>query len=333
MSLSSNLVGCDASLAGLPARAPAEMVSTEHEAIDGVANLVVIQEAVTVYVHPDTVVHRLAPTWTITGGDLASPNGLIPLRRKKSDGSGALARAGVEAAFDLARAEVWPLAHEVGADVSPNRSSDSGTVTALIVDEHPLERRGLAAILREEIGVADICQADSAAMGLTLAREKRPELAIVDVHLAASIPARELCAQLRSVLAEARIVLLTASDRVSEIRDCLMAGANGCLLKDTPERDLAESIQAVLKGKTVIDTNVAHELACTLSADGMSVWLSSREREVLDLLAEGCANRQIADRLILSETTVKGYISKLFEKVRASSRLEVVAQARRVGLL
>ncbi len=107
----------------------------------------------------------------------------------------------------------------------------------MIVDEHPLERRGLAAILREEIGFADIRQADGASTGLTLAREKRPELAIVDIHLAASIPAREFCAQLRAELLEARIVLLTASDRVSEIRDCLTTGANGCLLKDTPEWD------------------------------------------------------------------------------------------------
>jgi DNA-binding NarL/FixJ family response regulator len=321
------------SLLDLPPGGAAAIVALGREAVDLVANVVVIQAAATLYVHPDSVVIRLKPTGDMR--DRANLNGLIPVGRKERDGEGVSVRAGGLEAVRFPRVEMRTVADAVKPGISPKGASDSGTVRALIVGEHPLERRGLEAILREEVGLTDICQADSAEMGLALAREKRPELAIVDIHLDASIPARELCAQLRAVITQARIVLLSASARVSEIRDCLMAGANGCLLKDTPDRDLAESIRVLLTGKTVIDPSVAQKLACELTrnAPEVSVWLSSREREVLDLLADGCANRQIADRLVLSETTVKGYVRRLFEKVSASSRLEVVVHARRIGLL
>jgi DNA-binding NarL/FixJ family response regulator len=130
-------------------------------------------------------------------------------------------------------------------------------------------------------------------------------------------------------------VLVTAFDRVAEIRDCLQVGANGCLLKDTAEVDLAAAVRAVLAGQTFIDPRIAQKLALELVAapgDG-GVHLTAREREVLALLAEGCANKVIAARLTISETTVKGYVSSLLEKLDARSRLEAVARASKAGLL
>ena len=206
---------------------------------------------------------------------------------------------------------------------------------ALIVDDHPLARRGLAAIVREGLHVRDIVEGDDAASALALAREHRPDLVLSDMHLAGSAPARELVRQLRAVLPKAKIVLVTAFDRVAEIRDCLQVGANGCLLKDTAEVDLAAAVRAVLAGQTFIDPRIAQKLALELVAapgDG-GVHLTAREREVLALLAEGCANKVIAARLTISETTVKGYVSSLLEKLDARSRLEAVARASKAGLL
>lgn len=335
MSVSSDQ-SCSPALPAAPVRAAAEILTVDPQAADPAANVVVIRAAATLYVHPDTVVYQLGPMGEFTERHPAVPINPIRLRGKNRDRARAQARAPLRAASDSALAEVHqPLANGAGSDISRRRSRDSWSVTALIVNQHPLERQGLAAILRERVGLKDIFQADSGATGLTVARERRPGLAIIDLHLAASLPARELCAQLRALLAEARIILLTASERASEIRDCLMAGANGCLLKDTPEQDFAQSVQAVLRGKDMIDPEIAQKLASAFvgTVRGPSEPLTGREREVLDLLAEGYTNRQIANRLILAEPTVKGHVSRLFEKVSASSRLGVVMQARRVGLL
>jgi DNA-binding NarL/FixJ family response regulator len=206
---------------------------------------------------------------------------------------------------------------------------------ALIVDDHPLARRGLAAIVREGLRVSEILEADAPAVALTLARARQPDLVLADMHLADSVPARELVQQLRAALPRTKIVLVTAFDRVAEIRDCLQAGANGCLLKDTAELDLAAALRAMLDGQTFIDPRIAQKLALELVAapgDG-GVHLTPREREVLALLAEGCSNRVIGERLTISETTVKGYVSSLLEKLDARSRLEAVAHASKAGLL
>ena len=145
--------------------------------------------------------------------------------------------------------------------VAASVTSDPADLTALIVDDHPIARRGLSTVLREGVGVHDIIEADSAQDALSLARRREPDLVLLDLHMPGSLPGRELCAQLRAALPDASIVVVTAFDRVSEIRDCLLAGANGCLLKDTAEVDLGASLLTILEGKAVVDPRVAQELA------------------------------------------------------------------------
>lgn len=207
---------------------------------------------------------------------------------------------------------------------------------ALIADDHPLARRGLAALLREDVGVEEVLEADGSSGALALARAQRPDLVLLDMHMPGSLPARELCAQLRGLLPDASLIVVTAFDRTSEIRDCLLAGANGCLLKDTAEVDLAQSVLSVIAGETAIDARIAQRIAAEAVGGAPRSGrphLTSREREVLGLLAEGCSNRRIAERLVISETTVKGHVSSLLEKLGASSRLEVVVRASHAGLL
>jgi DNA-binding NarL/FixJ family response regulator len=205
---------------------------------------------------------------------------------------------------------------------------------ALIVDDHPLARRGLAVILRDSLGITDIMEADAGAGALSVARVEKPDIILLDMHMPGSQPSRELCTQLRASAPTAAIVLVTAFDHVSEIRDCLAEGARGCLLKDTVEQDFAASIRSVISGNLVIDPRIAEKIALqTVASSPGGVQLTARERDVLGLLAEGKSNRLIATDLAISETTVKGYVSELISKFNASSRLEVVVLANRAGLL
>ncbi len=209
-------------------------------------------------------------------------------------------------------------------------------MNALIVDDHTVARRGLRTILNESF-VLDCCnEVDNCEDALRLAARQRPDLVLVDMHIPNSMPAHEFCRQLRALLPAARIVIVTAFDRLPEIRDCLAAGADGCLLKDTSEVDFTAALRAVRAGQAVLDPRIAQRLAGELvghQSRGGELRLTTRERDVLHLIAEGCSNRAISTRLQLSEATVKGYVSSLLDKLGVSSRLEALVRASDAGLI
>lgn len=209
-------------------------------------------------------------------------------------------------------------------------------MNVLIVDDHPLARRGLAAIVRDAFADAAIHHADGTATALRLATAHRPELVLTDMHMPGSMPTRELCVQLRAALPAAPIVLVTAFDQPVDVRTCLEAGASACLLKDSAEDELVAALRAVVAGQVIIDARVAQVLAVQLAGGGPGnavVHLTAREREVLECLADGQSNRQISERLIITEATVKGYVSSLLAKLQADSRLQAVVRASKAGLL
>lgn len=187
-------------------------------------------------------------------------------------------------------------------------------------------------MVREALKTLDVREAENGSAALSVARECDPDLALVDLQFPGRLTASELCGQLRAIVPQVRIVIVTAYERAAAIRDCLAAGASGCLLKDTDELDFAAALRAVLAGENFLDPRMAQRIAFdAVNSDGPS--LTGREREVLSLLAQGCPNRAIADRLVISETTVKGHVSNLIGKLDASSRLEVVVRASEAGLI
>lgn len=207
----------------------------------------------------------------------------------------------------------------------------------LIVDDHPVARRGLRMVVSEAFPDAECADAPDADAALALAAAVRPGLVLLDMHMPGEIPAPVLCGRLRECLPGAAIVIVTAFDSSAEIRACLLAGADGCLLKDTSETDMAQALRSVVGGGPAIDSRVAFELARDMVGEQATAagipHLSGRERDVLQLLAEGRSNRAIAERLDLSEATVKGHVSRLLDKLNASSRLEAVVRASDAGLI
>lgn len=206
----------------------------------------------------------------------------------------------------------------------------------LIIDDHPVARRGLRMIVSEAFGDADCTEAANAAAAITLAETLHPELLLLDMHMPGEPTTHALCRQIREALPDSKIVIVTAFDDSHEIRDCLLAGADGCLLKDTSETDMAAALRMAVAGAPALDPRIAYQLARDLVSEPTppaAPHLSGREREVLHLLAEGRSNRTIAQQLQLSEATVKSHVSRLLDKLGASSRLEAVIRASDLGLI
>jgi DNA-binding NarL/FixJ family response regulator len=206
-------------------------------------------------------------------------------------------------------------------------------MNVLIVDDHPVARRGLTVTVQDGLPVERLWEADTAGDAIASAQEHRPDLVLLDMRMPGEMSAAEVCRDILAAAPAARVVIVTAFDHTRTIRDCLEAGASGCLLKDSSELDLASSLRQIMSGDMVLDPRIAQRLARELIGDrtGDSE-LSRREREVLLLLSEGCSNKTIARKLDLSEATVKGYVTTLLRKLGASSRLEAVVIAARRGL-
>jgi two-component system nitrate/nitrite response regulator NarL len=205
----------------------------------------------------------------------------------------------------------------------------------LLVDDHPVARRGLHVVVTSHLPGCEVLEADNATTAVDLAQQACPEMILLDAKMPGSAPPDELCRELRDLLPDVVIVIVTAYSDVTVIRACLAAGANGCLLKDTSEVDIGAALKALLAGEFVIDPRIARQLLAgdTVGQQQGAVHLTHREHEVLGLLARGCSNRKIAQELFLSETTVKGYVTDLLQKLGASSRLEAVVHAYEVGLI
>jgi two-component system, NarL family, response regulator DevR len=210
-------------------------------------------------------------------------------------------------------------------------------VRVLVVDDHPLARRGVGSLLAEAFSAMELREAGTTSEAITIAGSFQPNLTVLDLRTPEPPSAAATCGILKERNRHGHIVILTAFAEMDLIRQCLAAGAEGVLLKDTEPADLIMRLRHVAAGTRVIDPRVAQSLAVdmvsTLRGETEQVVLSPREREVLDLLAEGCSNRQIAARLFIAETTVKGYVAALLDKLGVDSRLQAVVRAAQRGLL
>jgi DNA-binding NarL/FixJ family response regulator len=205
---------------------------------------------------------------------------------------------------------------------------DQTRIQILCVDDHPLVREGLAAVINSQPDMIVLAQASNAQEALQEFRAKQPDVTLMDLRLPGQSGIDAIVA-IRSEFPDARIIMLTTFEGDVEIQRALQAGARGYLLKSMPPKDLLEVIRQVHAGKKRIPAQIAAQLAEHLSDEA----LTGREIEVLRQIAGGNRNRDIAEKLFITEETVKVHIKHIMEKLGASDRTQAVAIGIRRGII
>lgn len=207
------------------------------------------------------------------------------------------------------------------------------TIRILLVEDQTLMRQGLKTILDLEPGLKVVGEAEDAALGIRLALELRPDIILMDVQLPGANGV-EATAAICATWPQAKVIILTTFDRDDYVFQGVRAGAMGYLLKDTPADELIDTIRRVHTGEVFIQPLIASRALRELARPQTNplTALSEREREVLVLLAQGASNREIAEKLVITEGTVKTHVSNILGKLQAENRTQAAIIARRYGL-
>ncbi len=206
--------------------------------------------------------------------------------------------------------------------------SETGSIRVFSVDDHPLLREGIAAIINSQPDMLLVAQAANGTEALQKYKEHRPDVTLMDLRLP-DISGIDVLISIRAQHPTARVIMLTTFEGDVEIQRALEAGARGYVLKSMPPKELVEVIRQVHAGKKRIAPEVAAQLAEHLSDDA----LTAREIDVLRHVAGGNRNRDIAERLFISEETVKVHLKHVMEKLGASDRTQAVAIGVRRGII
>lgn len=194
------------------------------------------------------------------------------------------------------------------------------TYRILLIDDHPLIRQGMRQLLELDSHFYVVGEASNGTDGIALALESSPDVIILDLNMK-GISGLDTLRGLRAEGVDARIIVLTVSDEPSDIFALMDAGVDGYLLKDTDTPELLEKICQVARGEMALSENVRqHLLQRRPQNDPLSV-LTDRERDVLQWIAKGMSNKQIASQLFISEETVKVHIRNLLRKLNVHSRV------------
>jgi two-component system response regulator DevR len=199
-------------------------------------------------------------------------------------------------------------------------------IKVFLLDDHEVVRRGVADVLESDPQITVVGEAKNAAEALARVPAVRPDVAVLDARLPDG-SGIDVCRDIRSSLPSVRCLILTSYDDNDAIFAAVMAGASGYLLKEIRGSSLVDAIRQVAAGKSLLDPKVTERLLSRLREGGAEqdprlAALTEREREILNLIADGLTNRQIGEQLFLAEKTVKNYVSALLAKLGMQRRTQ-----------
>jgi len=207
-------------------------------------------------------------------------------------------------------------------------STAPSLIRILMVDDHPMLREGLAALVASQPDMKLVAEASTGREALEQFRKHQPDITLMDLQMP-EMDGIEAMVAIRSEFPEARIIVLTTYKGDVQVLRALKAGARAYLLKGLLRKELLETIRAVHAGHRRIPPEIAAELADHAADDA----LTSREIDVLRLIAAGNANKLIADQLTITEDTVKGHVKNILSKLGASDRTHAVTIALKRGII
>ncbi|MDI2129125.1 response regulator [Yinghuangia seranimata] len=225
--------------------------------------------------------------------------------------------------------------HRGASDALPPRphGTEPAPITLVIADDHPVVRDGLRGMFAAAPDFEVLADAADGPAAVELAERLDPDVVLMDLRMPGGGGVAAIT-ELARRGARARVLVLTTYDTDSDTLPAIEAGATGYLLKDTPRDELFAAVRAAAAGRTVLSPAVASRLVQRVRTPAAPVTtLSTREREVLELVARGTSNREIARALFISEATVKTHLTHIFAKLDANDRASAVAAGYTRGIL
>jgi len=221
---------------------------------------------------------------------------------------------------------------ESGSDAPVNPRN---SIRLMLADDHRMLREGLRRSLGE-LGFSIVAEARNGADAVDLAASVRPDVILMDVTMP-ELDGVEATRQIKERQPEVRIVVLTMHADHDILADAIRSGANGYLVKDCSTDEIAQAIDAVAGGETALSPGLAASmLAEVRNQDGSQQSeriITAREEEVLQLIADGCSTPEVAERLFISQKTVKNHLASIYQKLDARDRTQAVLQAVRMGIV
>lgn len=208
------------------------------------------------------------------------------------------------------------------------------SLRVMLVDDHEIVRQGLRALLGAEEDIEVVAEADSGPSAVSLASAHQPDVVVMDVRMPGGSGV-EACRAIRDEWPDAQVIMLTSFSDDEALFNSIMAGAAGFVLKQIRGQDLIDAIRTVGGGKSLLDPDVTKRVLERLrkakfeDKDPKLARLSAQEERILDMVGEGMTNREIAERIHLSDKTVKNYVSTILQKLEVARRAEAASYVAR----
>ena len=210
-------------------------------------------------------------------------------------------------------------------------------IRVIVVDDHSLVRKGVVETLNEESALEVVGEASYGEEGVALAKELTPDVVLMDLHMPV-MGGVDATKQLMEQLPDVHVMVLTISDKESDLVDAMQAGARGYILKNASSEELIRAVLHISEGGVMVSPSMAAGLLSQITSAGAQPSsdtespLSPREREVLVLVSQGETNKEIASTLFISENTVKTHLRNIMERLHVAKRTQAVAYAIKSGI-